>query len=156
MAIRAVWPYLDHVDPMLRHAARVALEQHATRHWRDRALEESRPTAALTAMLALARSGQTEITPRVLRRLNEFDFETLDATQRVIFLRVVSLCLMNKTTPEPAILDACIRQLDDAFPDTTSSSWALPPPAESLTDPLEQVTPLPSSVAEPRRCCGSC
>ena len=51
------WSYLDSEDRFLSFAARIALEWQDVALWKDRALKEIRPDAALNALLALARCG---------------------------------------------------------------------------------------------------
>jgi putative heme-binding domain-containing protein len=55
------WPHLGHADRHIRYAARVAIERLPAELWREKALTESHPDAALEALVALARvSGNTE------------------------------------------------------------------------------------------------
>lgn len=54
-AVAAAWPYLGSDDRYLRYAARVALEHQPASQWRERALAETSPQAAITALLALVR-----------------------------------------------------------------------------------------------------
>jgi putative heme-binding domain-containing protein len=70
-AVDEVWPHLGSPDPWVRYAARIALEHQPLKTWRDRALRETEPTAALTALLALARGGDRSTLDAVLTRLNQ-------------------------------------------------------------------------------------
>lgn len=55
------WPQLGHPDRHVRYAARVAVERIPADLWREKALAESKPDAALEALIALARaSGNAE------------------------------------------------------------------------------------------------
>ena len=56
-AVDAAWPHLNSDDRHLRYAARIAVECQPVAEWKARALAEKQPTAALTALLALARCG---------------------------------------------------------------------------------------------------
>jgi hypothetical protein len=55
-----IWSGLDDSDHWTRYAARVELEMRPAAEWRERALTEERPTAALTALLALARVSEPD------------------------------------------------------------------------------------------------
>lgn len=67
--IELAWWQLDSLDWNLRNAARVAIEHQPITTWRERALSESRTTAAIEACLALVRSGDPSIAIPVLERL---------------------------------------------------------------------------------------
>ena len=54
-AVATAWPHLDSDDRYLRYAARIAMESQPVAEWKSKALAEKQPTAALTALLALAR-----------------------------------------------------------------------------------------------------
>ena len=54
-AVDRAWPYLSHPDRFIRHAARTAIEHQPVESWQKRALEETDPEAAITALLALSR-----------------------------------------------------------------------------------------------------
>ncbi len=53
------WPHLGHADRHIRYAARVAIERLPAELWREKALTESHPDAALEALVALARVSGT-------------------------------------------------------------------------------------------------
>jgi putative heme-binding domain-containing protein len=56
-AIDRAWPHLNSGDRAIRYAARVAIEHQDPKLWTERALAETRNTAAIQAMVALSRSG---------------------------------------------------------------------------------------------------
>src|SRR6185295_9832747 len=66
-----VWTDLNDTDHWIRHAARVELESQPLNEWSEHALTEKRPVAALTALLALSRAGETTLQPKILTRLAE-------------------------------------------------------------------------------------
>ncbi len=57
-AVQSAWPHLDSDDPLIRAAARLAIESQPTTEWQTKALTETRTNASLTALLALARCGR--------------------------------------------------------------------------------------------------
>ena len=90
-AIEAAWPALNSADRSLRYAARVAIEHQPLAGWKDRALAEERPTAAIQALLALTRSGDAALQPAVLERLNRLPHRQLSEEQLLDALRVYAL-----------------------------------------------------------------
>jgi putative heme-binding domain-containing protein len=92
LAVAAAWPALGSAEILIRQAARAALESQPIVTWRERALEERSPRAALAALLALTRvdasASQTEILA-ALRKLH--DDGGLDASLRGEWLRVLAL-----------------------------------------------------------------
>lgn len=86
-ALATIWPVLRSADPILRRSARVALECQPVATWRDRALAETDPHAALAALLALARVEAKTHQPAILAAL-ERHFDT--APRREI-VRVLTL-----------------------------------------------------------------
>jgi putative heme-binding domain-containing protein len=92
-AINAAWPSLAAADPVLRHAARIAIEHQPIARWRERALTETDPKTRLVALLALARSGEETAFPQILRQLNELAVQKLSAYDRLTLLRTYTICL---------------------------------------------------------------
>lgn len=99
-AVEAAWDYLDSEDLWLRHAARVAIESQPVERWTERCFAESRPTAALTALMALARVGEKQLQGELLKRLAAFPLDELDAQQRLIALRTYQLCFIRMGSPD--------------------------------------------------------
>jgi glucose/arabinose dehydrogenase len=62
-AVAFAWPHLDSSDRYIRYAARMAIERNPVSEWQAKALEEKRPQAAFTALLALARLGAADTQP---------------------------------------------------------------------------------------------
>ena len=92
-AVRTAWPHLASPDPTIRHAARVAIEHQPVATWKERALGEQRPNIAVTALLALARSGKGAPVRAILRRLNELPIDALSTYQKLSLLHSYSICL---------------------------------------------------------------
>jgi putative heme-binding domain-containing protein len=115
-ALDLAWPYLDSPDPALRHAARVAVEHQPISQWRERALAENHPLAALTAMLALARGSGAEQDTRISQRLAAFPLKKLPVSQQLIVLRIYEIALSRKTKPEAGLMKQCLEQLDPYYP----------------------------------------
>src|SRR5690606_27151642 len=54
-AVATAWPLLDHPDPWIAHAARVAIEHQPPDEWAERALSEPTSSKGLEGLLALTR-----------------------------------------------------------------------------------------------------
>ncbi len=111
-AVETAWPHLNSDDLWIRHAARVAIEHQPVGSWQKRALTETRPTAALTALMALARVGPKSAQPELLARLNAMPWATLDAGQRLIALRACELCFTRMGRPAREVLAPVVRRLE--------------------------------------------
>ncbi|MEO2030447.1 MAG: hypothetical protein ABGZ35_00020 [Planctomycetaceae bacterium] len=118
-AIETAWKFLGHLDPTIRHAARVAIEHQPVASWRDRALTERESLTAFTALLMLARSGDTEMFPAMLRRLNECDPARHGETSLVTALRAYSLCLHKPDDIEANVRAESRTRLSSIFPQPT-------------------------------------
>src|SRR5690606_29275116 len=108
------WPYLGHGDRFVRFAARVAIEHQDPALWADRALAETDPQAALSALLALVRTSatcpehRTESTPpvdaalrgKVLDALARIDFDNLSRAQQLELARVYEVALNRLGPPD--------------------------------------------------------
>ena len=72
------WTKFLDADPWIRHAARNVLER-----WPNNGLEmavhaqDPTKSVTVTALLALARSNNKEVLPRILKRLNEVEWSKL-------------------------------------------------------------------------------
>ena len=112
----AAWPHLNSPDPWIRHAARVAVEHQPTDSWQARALAESHPAAALPALMALARSSQTTLLPRIIKRLNQIPLRRLTVHQQLVALYSYSLCCLKKDNLNAELLTETIERLSPVYP----------------------------------------
>ena len=94
------WPHLGSDDPWIRHAARAAIEWQPFTRWQQKALDESRPWAALEAMLALTRVGPHDATAAVVARLNELPLQSFSEQQKSTALFVYERCLDDVRSSE--------------------------------------------------------
>jgi len=93
LRIAKVWPHLASPDPWIRQAAMNVIERQPVEMWQSRALRESQGTPALQALTALARSGQRELFPEILRRLNELLPDAVSQSEKQTAFYVYRLCL---------------------------------------------------------------
>jgi putative heme-binding domain-containing protein len=115
-AVDFAWSYLDSPDRFLSFAARIALEWQDVALWKDRALKEVRPEAALNALLALARCGGKETQRELLLSLKRFPMDSLSVTQKLEKLRIVELSFIRQGKPDPDLAQMGIEKLDRVYP----------------------------------------
>lgn len=115
-AVETAWKYLGGDDRFLRYAARIAIEAQPVAQWKDRALSETNPQAAMTALLALARLGSTEDQPDLYRALQRFPLPTLSPQQKLDKLRVIEVSIARHGTPDKPVTQAVISELDPHYP----------------------------------------
>ena len=115
-AIKIAWPDLDHPDRWLRNAARVALEHQKVDQWASRALTESQPAKALSALLALARVGPKALLDAVVQRMLELPTDRLSRVDQLIALRIVEIYLARKGQPTVPIRAALIAHFEPEYP----------------------------------------
>lgn len=117
-AIETAWPYLGHEDRLIRFAARIAVEHQPVEQWKDKALAEKNPRAALNALMALARSGKGDksLLNPTLDALDRIDFSKLDAAGRETWVRVHQLAFSRFGAPEGAAKEKVSAKLAAMFP----------------------------------------
>ena len=94
-ALAVVWPALAHADPLVRRAARTALEAQPVATWSERALAETSPRPALAALLALTRVDAAAHRQEILAALQRHFTAALDPALRDEALRVLTLTLIR-------------------------------------------------------------
>ena len=114
-AVAAAWLHLDAIDPVIRHAARVAIEHQPVERWRERAIAETRTTAALEGLLALARSGDQTADDKLVQRLLAFRPAELNVSQMLALLHLYSLAREQTPQAIESRREQIIAQLDPAF-----------------------------------------
>ncbi|HVV00156.1 MAG TPA: heme-binding protein, partial [Verrucomicrobiae bacterium] len=115
-AIDFAWPYLGSHDRFLSYAARIAIEWQDVNLWKDRALREVNPDAALTGLLALARCGGKDTQRPLLEALNKFPMDSLSITQKLDKLRVIELSFTRQGRPDAGLASMETKQLDSLYP----------------------------------------
>jgi putative heme-binding domain-containing protein len=115
-ALEVAWPQLGSNDRFIRYAARLAVESQPLVQWKDKALAETNPDAALTALLALARLGGKDAQPALLMALSKISMPSLTQEQQLDKLRVVEVSLSRDGMPAPALAAQLIAELDPMYP----------------------------------------
>lgn len=117
-AVEFAWSQLDAVDRQTRFAARIAIEHQPVASWKDKALNETNPRAALIALMALARSGGGDkaLQKPILDALGKIDFKSLKGIDRVTLIRDYMLVFTRLGEPDAATKVELIAKLNPLFP----------------------------------------
>ncbi len=89
------WPYLSSDDRVMRHTARLILEHVPAKAWQQDALQETDPLALMTALLALARTGDSEQLPDLLSAILELDCSAFERQEKLLYLRCLEVTLIR-------------------------------------------------------------
>ncbi len=119
---KKIWPALNWPDRFMRYAARVALESQPVASWKEKALAEKKPQAALTALLALARVGATSDQPDLFNALSKFPTASLPEEQQLLKLRVIEVSIARHGRPSEDVVRRGIEKLSPLYP---AKSWPL-------------------------------
>jgi putative heme-binding domain-containing protein len=108
------WSQLGSADPMLRQAARIALESQPVATWVEKALAEENPKIGLSALLALARCGDGTQQVALLKALGRWPLDALDEEGFLTQLRVIEVAFARHGIPaaiKPMVIEKLGRQL---------------------------------------------
>lgn len=117
-ALDFAWPHLNDPDRWIRYAARIAVESQPVARWEQRALDEERPDASITALLALARCGGKELQTDLLMSLQRLanQVQPLTEEQQLAALRVLELAFIRMGPPEEEIRNGVVNALSPLYP----------------------------------------
>lgn len=131
-AVRTAWPHLASGDRYLQNAARIAIEWQPVAEWRERALQEMQPNAAINGLIALARvsskdpfhrkPGDPQPDPalqgRIVAALDRLDWKALSAPQQLGLLRAYSLAFIRLGPPDDPTRQRLAARFGPLFPAT--------------------------------------
>ena len=123
-ALAVAWPALAHADPIVRRAARSALEAQPVATWSERALNEPSPRPALAALLALARLDAATHQSKILAALQRHLTPALTPTLREEALRVLTLTLIRGVEISATQRATWAALITPFFPSTPAASGA--------------------------------
>ncbi|HBJ38203.1 MAG TPA: hypothetical protein DDZ51_26305 [Planctomycetaceae bacterium] len=141
--IEFIWQNLGNEDLWIRHAARIALENQPIESWRDRALSASDSIAKRTALLALARIGETADQAAIYDHMVGFQWSKLQSQDRLLPLRTLQVSIARHGLPSEAVQQRLLADLDPLIPDNDfSTNWLL----QELLVKLQSSTVLAKSI----------
>lgn len=114
--VTKAWPFLSSPDRFLRFAARVAIEKQPVDSWKERALTEQQPTAAIEALIALVRRGNASLLPRVVVALERLSLDRVPKDQRLPLLRAWQLAFTRLGRPDAATQARLAGRFEALFP----------------------------------------
>ncbi len=120
--IDVLWTHLSSDDRWLRFTARKALENQDVSRWRERALSETKPVAAIEALIALCHQGIPQDRDAVLTALNRINISALSQEQLLALLRAYELGCIRLGKPTSAQAATIRARLSPLFPHATSSA----------------------------------
>lgn len=115
-AVETAWPYLSSADRFLRFAARIAVEHQPVHQWREKALGETNPQGAITALIALARHGEKSIQPAILKSLDRIDASKLSDSLKTQLLRAYTVAFSRMGEPNQETKTALLAKFEGMFP----------------------------------------
>ncbi len=120
-AVEFAWPHLNSSDRYIRYAARMAIERNPVDEWQAKALKETHPDAAFTALLALARLGTAESQPALFRALTSIPSAKLTEAQTLNKLRVIEVSIARHGVPNGEVAKQVIADVDPLYPARSES-----------------------------------
>ncbi len=115
---KAIFPEGE-ADTYTRFAWRQAYERHPVAEWKDAALHETRPLAALTQLLALARVGDRGTQAELLEALKKFPLDGLSEDLKLLKLRVIKVSFARQGRPSDELVQLGIEKLSRQYPAKT-------------------------------------
>ncbi|HZJ15652.1 MAG TPA: hypothetical protein VFD27_11405, partial [Chthoniobacteraceae bacterium] len=106
-------------DPIWRNRIRITLENLDVNAWREVALSEGNPRAALTALLALARVGTKDDQAAILKALTRFPLDSLDDELKLLKLRVIKVSFARQGRPAEELVKLEVEKLSRQYPAKT-------------------------------------
>ena len=85
--------------------ARLMLEDMSVAAWGEKALAETNPRTALTALLALARVGAKDFQAPLLKALAKFPLDSLDDDLKLLKLRVIKVSFARQGRPDTDLVN---------------------------------------------------
>ena len=117
--IETAWPELNNPDRFIRYAARIAIEAQPVELWKAQALAETKPQAALTALLAVARLGGQEAQADLFKALERLSTASLTEEQQLDKLRILEVTIARSGKPAAELAKPIIAELDPLYPAKT-------------------------------------
>jgi putative heme-binding domain-containing protein len=115
-AVELAWPHLSSDDRFLRWAARLAIESQPVAQWKEKAVSEKNPQAAIEALLALAHYGDRATQPDLIKALERFPLANLPEALQLQKLRVLGLSISRQGQPSGEPVRKLLAELEPLLP----------------------------------------
>ncbi|QDU25782.1 Cytochrome c [Anatilimnocola aggregata] len=115
-ALETAWPQLNSSDRAIRYAARVAVEHQPLSQWQEQAFAETRLTAAIQLLVALARTGDAALQPKMIDKLNSLPLERMSEEQLLAATRAYGLTFIRQGKPDAAVAAKVADRLKGLYP----------------------------------------
>ncbi len=115
--VESMLRHLSNEDRFIRYAARIALESQPIDQWRTKAFSEKNPKAAINAMLAVARQGNSEDLNELVGKLMQIDFKKLVESDQLAWLRTLEVAFARHGEPSDGNRTKLLGFLDSIYPD---------------------------------------
>ncbi|WP_425616466.1 c-type cytochrome [Anatilimnocola sp. NA78] len=115
-AVATAWPNLNSTDRAIRYAARVAIEHQNPSEWQAKAFAETKTTAAIQAMVALARTGDKSLQAQIVDKLNSLPLERMSEDQLLSATRAYGLTFIRQGKPDAATAEKVSNRLKGLYP----------------------------------------
>lgn len=115
-AIPLAWENLNHEDRFIRYAARVALEHQPTEKWQQKFFDENDATKTIQAGIALAHQANQSLQSQILKKLSQFQMETLTQRDQLNLLRNYALLFIRMGEPSEIDRTSVAKKLNAYFP----------------------------------------
>ncbi|MDP1562408.1 MAG: c-type cytochrome [Pirellulaceae bacterium] len=125
-AVDFIWSQLAHEDPWIRNAARIALENQPLESWRNRIVTAEESVGLQTALLAMARVGETQDQRLVMDRLLQSAWSKSQPEQWLHPLRTLQLSIIRHGLPDVTVQQRLVERLEPLFPqEHFPTNWLL-------------------------------
>ncbi len=115
-AVATVWPELNNPDRFVRYAARLALEHNPADSWKDKALNEKDPVAAINALIGLIRADKPENKAAINAALLKIDNKGFNEALQIDYIRAFELNILRNGLPDAAQSAAIVSKFDALYP----------------------------------------
>ena len=124
-ATNSIWQRLNSSEHWTRYGARLEFESQPVNRWAERALREPRPFAALTALLALSRCGESSLQQKLIQRVLEFAPEELTDDQQLIAIRALAVSFIRMGRPGDGTARRVLARWEPAYPTSARVNQSL-------------------------------
>ncbi|MHA8069904.1 c-type cytochrome [Aquirufa ecclesiirivi] len=115
-AVATVWPHLNSPDRFVRYAARIALEHNPADSWKDKALNEKDPVAAINALIGLIRMDKPENKNAINAALLKIDNKGFNEALQIDYIRAFELNILRNGLPDASQSSAIVAKFDALYP----------------------------------------